>query len=38
MLIKLNPTLGHKEISNKFQRQEILYIPLSDHDAKIKKF
>ena len=35
-LWEFNPTLGYKEIFNKFHRLEILQAPLSDHDAKIK--
>lgn len=35
-LREFNPTLGYKEIFNKFHRLEILQAPLSDHDAKIK--
>jgi len=34
--MKINPTLGYKEIFNKFQRLEILQAQLSDHDAEIK--
>ena len=36
MFMKINPTLGYKEIFNKFQRLEISQAPMSDQDAKIR--